>query len=84
MVSAGGASWRIVELDGKLLAHAAVCPHWLGPLGEAPVVEGQVTCPWHGYRFDVRTGECTHGGKARLAKAPKVECIDGEVWLSPA
>lgn len=84
VVNAGGASWRIIELDGKMIVHAAVCPHWLGPLGDAPVVEGQVTCPWHGYRFDVRTGECTHGGKARLAQAPKVECADGEVWLSPA
>jgi nitrite reductase/ring-hydroxylating ferredoxin subunit len=34
-----------------------VCPHFGGPLDDAPVDDrGIVTCPWHGYRFDVRTG----------------------------
>ena len=30
----------------------------LGPLEEAAVEDGCVRCPWHGYRFDLRTGAC--------------------------
>jgi nitrite reductase/ring-hydroxylating ferredoxin subunit len=54
-----------------------VCTHLLGPLGEAPVEDGCVTCPWHGYRFDVRTGRSADGRRLRLSPAPRVE-VDAE------
>ena len=72
-VEFGGRSFRIVEHEGELLAHATVCPHWLGPLGEAVVEEGCLRCPWHGYRFDLRTGRSADGRGLRLAPAPRVE-----------
>ena len=53
--------FRIIELDGNLVAHATVCPHTLGPLGTATVTDGVIECPWHGYRFDVVTGKCVSG-----------------------
>ena len=34
-----------------------VCPHEGGPLGEGSIEDGRVVCPWHGYAFDVHTGE---------------------------
>jgi Rieske Fe-S protein len=52
---------RTLELDGAALQHSTVCPHLGGPL-DGPVVDGCVTCPWHGYRFDVRTG-CSADGR---------------------
>jgi len=58
---------RTVEVDGAPVSFVAVCPHLLGPLGDAPVVDGIVECPWHGYRFDVRTGESVSGQRCRLA-----------------
>ena len=51
-----GRRFRVVLLGGELLAHAADCPHWQGPLDEGAIDDGCVTCPWHGYRFDVRSG----------------------------
>lgn len=40
------------------IAHAARCPHALAPLGEAePDEQGGLTCPWHGYRFNLVTGQ---------------------------
>jgi nitrite reductase/ring-hydroxylating ferredoxin subunit len=54
-VEAGGRSWRVVEVDGSLRAHSVVCPHMLGPLDEAEIVDGCVRCPWHGYVFDLDT-----------------------------
>src|SRR5262249_48076880 len=61
---AGGV--RTVEVDGVPTRLSTVCPHWGGPLDDAPIDDGCVTCPWHGYRFDVRTGHCVDGGRLRL------------------
>ncbi|MEA3218734.1 MAG: hypothetical protein QOJ19_4890 [Acidimicrobiia bacterium] len=58
---------RVVELDGHRCAFRARCPHLLGPLDTAPVVDGVIQCPWHGYRFDVRTGANLDGHPCRLA-----------------
>ncbi len=81
-----GATWRIVALRGALVAHATRCPHRLGPLEHAPVdADGCVTCPWHGWRFDLATGASADGRGARLATAPRVEVdAGGQVWLRPA
>ncbi len=64
--------YRVVDVDGDLVVHATTCPHMLGPLQDAPIEQGQVACPWHGYRFDVRTRECTSGQRCRLPPAPEL------------
>jgi nitrite reductase/ring-hydroxylating ferredoxin subunit len=38
--------------------YSGVCPHLGGPLLKAALREGVLTCPWHGYRFDVATARC--------------------------
>ncbi len=51
---------RIVALfnvDGTFYAMDGVCPHQGGPLGEGALQGCIVTCPWHGWQFDVRTGQ---------------------------
>jgi nitrite reductase/ring-hydroxylating ferredoxin subunit len=83
LVEFGGSPVRVERLDGELIAFSAVCPHWLGPLEDAPLEDGAVRCPWHGWRFDVRTGENLDGRPCRLAPAPRVSVEDGEVWLRP-
>ncbi len=75
-VEQGGMPYRVIELDGRLTAYSLVCPHSLGPLDAAEVVEGTVECPWHGYRFDVRSGEPVGSHKCRLARAPEVRVND--------
>lgn len=75
-----GKSFRLVETEGALVAHAALCPHMLGPLSEAAVVDGVVTCPWHGYVFDIKTGAEQTGQSCRLAMPPQVAVsADGDV-----
>lgn len=69
----GGERFRIVEHEGGLVAHGIVCPHLLGPLDDAPITDGRVVCPWHGYAFDVATGEECTGKRMRLRGAPRVE-----------
>ncbi len=45
-----------VNLDGQFYALEDVCTHDGGPLGEGELTDGQIVCPRHGARFDVRTG----------------------------
>ena len=73
VVRFGGEPFRVVEHDGGLIAHAAVCPHQLGPLEQVPLREGRIVCPWHGYTFDVTSGKECGGGGLRLFEAPRVE-----------
>jgi nitrite reductase/ring-hydroxylating ferredoxin subunit len=83
VVESGGRSYRVVELDGELVAHATVCPHKLGPLEECAIEDGALRCPWHGYRFDVRTGQSRDGRRLRLPAAPRVEVgPDADVQLT--
>lgn len=81
LVTFGGERFRVLDLDGALVAHGAVCPHWLGPLEEAPVIDRVVRCPWHGYAFDVASGASCDGRGLRLAQAPRVLVEDGVVTL---
>jgi nitrite reductase/ring-hydroxylating ferredoxin subunit len=86
-VECDGEPFRIVEIEGgRLVAHSTICPHWLGPLDEAAPENGILRCPWHGYLFDIRTGESADGRGYRLASAPQVvvDPVTGEVSLIPA
>lgn len=85
VVELAGRRVRVVEHEGAWLAHDATCPHWLGPLEEAAVEQGRVVCPWHGYRFDLRTGRgCGKASRLRLAPAPRVEVVAGRARLVSA
>ncbi|MEM6339941.1 MAG: Rieske (2Fe-2S) protein, partial [Pseudomonadota bacterium] len=42
--------------EGKVSAISNACAHQNGPLGEGRIVDCLVTCPWHGFQYDVRTG----------------------------
>ena len=86
IVELDGEPFRILALeDGALVAHPTICPHWLGPLEEAVPENGIVRCPWHGYRFDLRTGASADGRCYRLAPAARVvvDPATGEVRLGP-
>jgi nitrite reductase/ring-hydroxylating ferredoxin subunit len=52
-----GDAVRTVTSGARVHRFRPVCPHLGGPLDAVPVDrDGCITCPWHGYRFDVRTG----------------------------
>jgi nitrite reductase/ring-hydroxylating ferredoxin subunit len=61
----------LFDLGGEIACVQAFCPHLEGPLFQGTVAAGQVTCPWHFWRFDLRTGARTDwlhtpmGGGAR-------------------
>ena len=43
-------------MEGQLSAIANACAHQNGPLGEGKIIDCLVTCPWHGFQYDVRSG----------------------------
>jgi nitrite reductase/ring-hydroxylating ferredoxin subunit/DMSO/TMAO reductase YedYZ heme-binding membrane subunit len=56
VVSCGGEHVAIFKYNGKISAISNVCQHQNGPLGEGKIIEGCVTCPWHGYQYLPATG----------------------------
>jgi nitrite reductase/ring-hydroxylating ferredoxin subunit len=56
-VQVNGASVALANVAGKFCAISGICMHEAGPLGEGEL-EGQVvTCPWHGWQYDMTTGK---------------------------
>jgi DMSO/TMAO reductase YedYZ heme-binding membrane subunit/nitrite reductase/ring-hydroxylating ferredoxin subunit len=51
VVSCAGERVAIFRYDGKISAISNVCRHQNGPLGEGKIIDGCVTCPWHGYQY---------------------------------
>ncbi len=56
LVEAGEQSIAIFNLAGTLYAIENTCPHRGGPLAEGMMAGDEVICPWHGSRFNVKTG----------------------------
>jgi len=60
----------LYNIGGSFYATSAACAHLGGPLDEGLFEESVVTCPWHGWQFDVRTGKSIYDPGRRLATYP--------------
>ncbi|MCA9053070.1 MAG: Rieske 2Fe-2S domain-containing protein [Planctomycetaceae bacterium] len=67
------ALYRVGE---EFFALDGICPHAGGPLGQGQLNDCIVTCPWHGWQFDVSTG--THCLNNRLRQTTYAVRIDGD------
>ena len=61
-----GNSIAIWNLSGNFYAFQSVCPHRGGPVGEGEMEGNVITCPWHGWSFDVTTGVSPINPAAKL------------------
>jgi nitrite reductase/ring-hydroxylating ferredoxin subunit len=48
----------LLRHEGVVRAYNGICPHLAGPLLEATIEAGKITCPWHRYRYDLGSGRC--------------------------
>jgi nitrite reductase (NADH) small subunit len=81
---------REVDVNGKALAVANIggafhaidntCLHRGGPLGGGSVEGKIVTCPWHGWQFDVTTGKASQNPAVGVS-CYRVEIRAGEVFV---
>ena len=49
----------IINIDGRYYAIGSICTHEGGPLADGTLSGYEIECPWHGSKFDIRTGEVT-------------------------
>ncbi len=52
-----GKAIALANVGGKFYAISNTCLHRGGPLGQGVIDGGVVTCPWHGWQYDVTTGK---------------------------
>jgi nitrite reductase/ring-hydroxylating ferredoxin subunit len=62
-----GRIYALFNTDGVITAIDGICPHQGGPLAEGVLEGSMVTCPWHGWQFDVRTGKTPLGSRLKQA-----------------
>jgi sulfoxide reductase heme-binding subunit YedZ len=72
----------VYKHENKLYAIHNVCKHQGGPLGEGKILDGCITCPWHGYQY------LPHNGQSPPPFTEKVNTYDvkiegSKVWLNP-
>ena len=69
-VTVGENEYALCNLDGEIHALDGVCPCSGGPLGNGVLQENLLVCPWHGRRYDCRTGVHHFDPDVRVAKFP--------------
>ena len=72
----------VFNVDGNYFVIDNTCIHRGGPLGEGDLNGDVVTCPWHGWDYNVKTGACTNNPDACVkAYAVTLEGSDIKVEL---
>lgn len=71
----------IYREGARVWAYTAVCPHHHGPLDCEPIVDGVATCPWHGWRFRIDSGEALPPSPNGRIRVYRTEVRAGAVFL---
>jgi nitrite reductase/ring-hydroxylating ferredoxin subunit len=80
-VGLNGRVVAIFNLGGKIHAMEGICPHAGGPLAEGTVEGTVVTCPWHGWQFDLANGQNVYNSKC-VQHCFEVKIEGGEILLA--
>jgi nitrite reductase/ring-hydroxylating ferredoxin subunit len=80
-VEAEGRAIALANTGGRVYALQGECAHMHGPLGEGRVDGCVLTCPWHGWQYDVRTGE-NEFDRAITIETFDVQVEDGEIRVA--
>jgi nitrite reductase/ring-hydroxylating ferredoxin subunit len=82
---------KLVELDGTRIVLARVgdrvyacgdtCSHQGGPLSEGRLSGSRLACPWHGWMYDVRTGQCLFPGRGAGVPSYPVQVDADQILL---
>jgi nitrite reductase/ring-hydroxylating ferredoxin subunit len=71
----------IANVGGEFFATQGACLHLQGPLGEGRLERTVLSCPWHGWQYDVRTGKNQFDHAIQL-RTFEVKVEDGEVKVA--
>lgn len=75
-----GVEIALFHCRNQFFALGNECPHMGAPLAEGELNSCTITCPWHGWQFDVTSGVCTDGGWEN-AISYKVEVINEFIYI---
>ncbi|HSR49639.1 MAG TPA: Rieske 2Fe-2S domain-containing protein [Acidobacteriota bacterium] len=79
-VRAGGREIGLFHVEGQICAIDNVCLHRGGPLADGALEGCVVSCPFHAWTFDVRTGICTFNDDIRQ-ETFETRVQDGRIWV---
>jgi methionine sulfoxide reductase heme-binding subunit len=71
----------IFKYNGKLSAVHNVCKHQMGPLGEGKIIDGCITCPWHGYQYRPEDG-CAPAPFTEKIATYQLKLVDNKIYVN--
>jgi nitrite reductase/ring-hydroxylating ferredoxin subunit len=81
LVEADGVRVVVVRVGEHVHALGDVCAHKGGPLSEGKLSGTRLACPWHGWMYDVRTGQCVFPGRGAAVPSYAVRVDNGDVCV---
>lgn len=84
-VRLSGREYLVNKDDASWYVYPARCPHLLGPFHNVSIKDKAITCPWHGFEFDLLSGKQRQRRNAsnscELGPMPRVESIQGKLRI---
>ena len=81
LVEADGARVVLARVGERVYACADRCAHQGGPLSQGRLSGTRLACPWHGWMYDVRSGECLLPGRGARVPSYPVRIENSAVWV---
>lgn len=78
-----GRTVAVFNVGGRFHAVENACAHQQGPLAEGDLAGCVVTCPWHGWTYDVTSGQSPDDADARVERF-EVRVEKGEILVAVA
>ncbi len=76
-----GEAIAVFRNNNEVVAVSNVCRHQGGPLGEGRIVNGEITCPWHGFQYQTADG-CSPAPFTEKIATYATKIVDGMVYVS--
>ena len=70
----------VAKLNGTITAMDNICLHMGGPLGQGFIEGSKLVCPWHGWEYDLQTGQVVDDPQSKVAVYP-IKIDNGEVLI---
>ena len=83
LVELSGERVAVFRYKNKISAVSNVCQHQNGPLGEGKVVDGCITCPWHGFQYRLEDGTSPPPFTEKIATYKVKITGENEVYVHP-
>jgi nitrite reductase/ring-hydroxylating ferredoxin subunit len=81
LVEADGTRIVLVRIGDEVHALGDVCAHKGGPLSDGKLTGTRLACPWHGWMYDVRTGQCVFPGRGAAVPRYAVRVENDDVCV---